>query len=173
MGALDHPSRGQLTRHGRGIGSADEGHQYAPVMRPPRGCRWAFSALLSVSALGACTSTQAAPTDATPTTAARDIAFQAAAADGAGPLLASGADGWNGSDITVGPVTAGTTYGAYAACTGGGSLGLDLSGTATTVDCDGQGHRVGEVTPTQNTAIFFVTAPHDGPSQWGVAITTS
>jgi len=142
-------------------------------MRPLSGRSLTFLALLSVSALAACSSPERPPTDATPTVSAQDVAFQAAEADGAGPLVASGADGWNGAGITVGPVTAGTTYGAYAACTGGERLGLDLSGTAATVDCDGQGHRVGELTPTQNSVTLSVIDPHDTLSQWGVAITTS
>ncbi|ABS03940.1 hypothetical protein Krad_2464 [Kineococcus radiotolerans SRS30216 = ATCC BAA-149] len=60
-----------------------------------------------------------------------------------------------------------------AACTGDGSLGLDLAGTTVTVNCDGQGHRVGELIPTTGEATFKVTDPNDGPSQWGVAVTTS
>ena len=87
--------------------------------------------------------------------------------------MASGAEAWQSSPITVGPLTAGTTYGAFAACTGDGSLGLDLAGTAVTVDCDGQGHHVGELIPTTGEATFKVTDPSDGPSQWGVAVTTS
>lgn len=130
--------------------------------------------LLTLSALGACSSPKPTiPTDVTPATNASDVAFQAAEAAGADPLVASGAEAWQGSPITVGPLTAGTTYGAFAACTGGGTLGLDLAGTAVTLDCDGQGHRVGELVPATGDATFKVTDPSDGPSQWGVAITTS
>ncbi|WP_432525015.1 hypothetical protein [Kineococcus sp. SYSU DK006] len=139
-------------------------------MRPLTRRGWTLLALLTVSTLSACSSDQPAPTDAAK---AWDVAFNAAEADGAGPLIASGAEGWQSSDVTVGPLTAGTTYGAFAACTGGGSLGLDLAGTAVTVDCDGQGHRVGDLVPTTGTATFSVTEAHDGPSQWGVAVTTS
>lgn len=137
---------------------------------PPRTRRSAgLLVLLTVSTLGACSSNQPAPAE---TTKAWDVAFQAAEAAGAAPLIASGAEAWQSSPITLGPFTAGTTYGAFAACTGGGSLGLDLAGTAVTVDCDGQGHRVGELVPSTGDATFTVTDPNDGPSQWGVAVTT-
>ena len=126
--------------------------------------------LLTVSALSACSRDEPAPAE---TAKAWDVAFTAAETAGAAPLVASGAEAWQSSDVTVGPLTAGTTYGAFAACTGGGSLGLDLAGTAVTLDCDGQGHRVGDLVPTTGEATFKVTDPHDGPSQWGVAVTTS
>jgi len=126
--------------------------------------------LLTVGTLGACSSDKPAPAE---TTKAWDVAFHAAEAAGAAPLMASGAEAWQSSPITVGPLAVGTTYGAFAACTGGGSLGLDVAGTAVTVNCDGQGHRVGELIPTTTEATFQVTDPNDGPSQWGVAVTTS
>ena len=127
-------------------------------------------ALLTVGALSACSSDKPAPAEPTK---AWDVAFQAAETAGAAPLMASGAEAWQSSPIAVGPLTAGTTYGAFAACTGDGSLGLDLAGTAVTVNCDGQGHRVGELIPSTGDATFKVTDPSDGPSQWGVAVTTS
>ena len=47
-----------------------------------------------------------------------------------------------------------------------------MAGTPVTFHCDGRGHRVGELVPTGE-ATFTVTDPHDGPSQWGVALTSS
>jgi hypothetical protein len=139
-------------------------------MRPRTRSDAGLLIVLTVSALSACSSDRPAPAE---TTKAWDVAFQAAETAGAAPLIASGAEAWQASPITLAPLTPNTTYGAFAACTGDGSLGLDLAGTAVTVDCDGQGHRVGDFIPATGEATFKVTEPNDGPSQWGVAITTS
>ncbi|MBB2903640.1 hypothetical protein FHR75_004483 [Kineococcus radiotolerans] len=117
-------------------------------------------ALLTVSTLNACSSDESAPAE---TTKAWDVAFAAAETAGAAPFMASGAEAWQSSPITVGPLTTDTTYGAFAACTGDGSLGLDLAGTAVTVNCDGQGHRVGELIPTTGDATFRSLTPTTAP----------
>lgn len=99
-----------------------------------------------------------------------DIADDAATAAGDDPRGAGAGDGRQTSSVSLGGFTAG--YGAYTACTGGTSIGMDLAGTAVTLDCDGPAHRVEDFTLPDGTATFEVTHTSDVPSAWAVAITT-
>jgi len=98
-----------------------------------------------------------------------DIATAALTAAGATELGAVGGDGQQESTAST-TLPWGGTVGIFAACTGGGSVGVDLAGTARTLDCDGQGHQLDDlVLPDDELPVFRVTQPSEEPSTWGVA----
>ena len=134
----------------------------------PRRTRHVLLGLLLLSSATACSGeTDEPPPGATP--AAMDIATAALTASGATSLGAVGGDAAQESTAST-TLPWGGTVGVFAACTGGGDVSLDLAGTAQTLDCDGQAHRLDDlVLPDDELPSFRVTEPNDEPSTWGVA----
>ena len=65
-------------------------------------------------------------------------------------------------DMTPWAAWQSVSFTAYAACTGGGSVGLDVAGSA---------HEVGEVVAERGEVTVQVTEPNEGTSSaWGVAL---
>ncbi|MQA32069.1 hypothetical protein [Modestobacter roseus] len=102
---------------------------------------------------------------------ASEIARQAAESAGVDSAAAVGGDAQTMSDVSLDSVTTGATHSAFAACTGGGSMDLDLLGEVVTVDCDGEGHRFDGLGLTDDVPTFRVVRPNDAPGTWGVALT--
>ena len=97
------------------------------------------------------------------------LATAALTASGATSLGAVGGDGSQESTAST-TLPWGGTVGVFAACTGGGAVGMDLAGTAQTLDCDGQAHELEDlVLPDDELPAFRVTQPSDEPSSWGLA----
>jgi len=100
------------------------------------------------------------------------MTIASSALTGAGATALGAAVGGDGQTEQSASTTlpGGDTVGVFAACTGGGSVGLDLVGTAVVLDCDGQGHQLADlVLPDRAVSSFQVTQPNDVPSAWGLA----
>ncbi len=123
----------------------------------------------ALSVLGACTSTE--PAGAVDVEQAVRIATDAANASGATPAGAAGGDGRGAGGVVLGSMQQGVPYDAFAACTGGGRIGLDVAGSAYELDCDEQAHRVGEVRAERGELEVTLTQENDVASAWGVAFT--
>lgn len=100
-----------------------------------------------------------------------DLAVKAAENAGTRSLSVVGGDAHQLSRSDFGTFTGGATYGAFAACTGGGDVEMELAGEAYVLDCDGTGHRVASVVLPSDTVTFRVTRPNDVPSVWGASLT--
>ena len=124
--------------------------------------------LLALGTVAACSGDDE-PVPAADASATMDTATAALTATGATPLGAVGGDGQSEHTAST-TLPPGGTVGVFAACTGGGRLGLDLAGTSQLLDCDGQGHQLADlVLPSDGMPVFGVTEPSDFPSTWGVA----
>lgn len=100
-----------------------------------------------------------------------DVVLAAATAAGEAPNAGGAGGGGEASALSLGGFTRGATHGAYTACTGGGTIAMNLAGTDVVLDCDGQAHRVESLVLDDDTATLSVTRPSDGPSEWAVLIT--
>lgn len=136
------------------------------------GRRW-LAVPLALIALASCSSGGDDAPDASADAVARisDLTYDAATAAGEAPLGGGAGTGVEASTVSLGGFTGGGTYGAYTACTGGGTLGMDLAGTDVVLDCDGQAHRIEALVLEHDTATLRVTRAGDGPSEWSVLIT--
>lgn len=125
--------------------------------------------LVIACSLGACSGGDETAADP-PVDEAMDIAGDALTASGATLLGAVGGDSRTGSTAST-TLPAGGTLTTFAACTGGGSIELDLGGvTEVQLDCDGQAHQLDDlVVPAHGRPVFGVTEPTDVASTWGVA----
>lgn len=125
-------------------------------------------ALGAVCALSACSGGDE-PTATGAVDEAMTIASDALTESGATLLGAVGGDSRTESTAST-TLPAGSTLALFAACTGGGTVDLDLGGIAEVLDCDGRAHQLDDlVVPEHGQPVFQVTEPTDVTSSWGVA----
>ncbi|WP_299950842.1 hypothetical protein [uncultured Modestobacter sp.] len=128
----------------------------------------ALMALIAGCSVSACSGGDETAASA-PVDEAMDIAGDALTESGATLLGAVGGDSRTESTAST-TLPAGGTLITFAACTGGGTIELDLGDITEVLDCDGQAHQLDDlVVPEHGRPVFGVTEPADVASTWGIA----
>ena len=126
-----------------------------------------------LGALSACSRDDAPSTSTAALDEVDAIVGDAARAAGGSSMGGAAGDARTGSSVSL-TLTANSTVRAFYACTGGGSIELNLNGAAEDLDCEEQVREIEEfVVPDTGSVVFEASRPNDVPSAWGVALAST
>lgn len=129
--------------------------------------------LALLGALSSCSQDDAPSTSTADLDEVTSIVDAAALAAGGPSMGGAAGDAQTDGSVSLG-LAANSTVRAFYACTGGGSIELNLNGTEEDLDCDEKTHEIEEfVVPDTGSVVFRASRPNSVPSAWGVALAST